>query len=167
MRYDPPFHRTNGLRPAVLLLTIAMVAPLFIQDAYARHLLILAMVFGVVASNWDLSLGFGGLLNFAHGALFAIGLYSYALSTKFLGISPWAAILLGGLSAVLPATLIALPVLRLDGIYVILVTIAVSQLLYQITVSQSEWTGGTSGIVSLPGLKLGSYAFIRDAKLGY
>jgi ABC-type branched-subunit amino acid transport system permease subunit/pimeloyl-ACP methyl ester carboxylesterase len=167
MRYDPPFHRTNGLRPAVLLLTIAMVAPLFIQDAYARHLLILAMVFGVVASSWDLSLGFGGLLNFAHGALFAVGLYSYALSTKFLGISPWAAILLGGLSAVLLATLIALPVLRLDGIYVILVTYAVSQLLYQITVSQSEWTGGTSGIVSLPGLKLGSYAFIRDAKLGY
>jgi ABC-type branched-subunit amino acid transport system permease subunit/pimeloyl-ACP methyl ester carboxylesterase len=167
MRYDPPFHRTNGLRPAVLLLTIAMVAPLFIQDAYARHLLILAMVFGVVASNWDLSLGFGGLLNFAHGALFAVGLYSYALSTKFLGISPWIAILLGGLSAVLLATLIALPVLRLDGIYVILVTIAFSQLLYQITVSQSDWTGGTSGIVSLPGLKLGSYAFIRDAKLGY
>jgi ABC-type branched-subunit amino acid transport system permease subunit/pimeloyl-ACP methyl ester carboxylesterase len=167
MRYDPPFHRTNGLRPAVLLLTIAMVAPLFIQDAYARHILILAMVFGVVASSWDLSLGFGGLLNFAHGALFAVGLYSYALSTKFLGISPWAAILLGGLSAVLLATLIALPVLRLDGIYVILVTYAVSQLLYQITVSQSEWTGGTSGIVSLPGLKLGSYAFIRDAKLGY
>jgi ABC-type branched-subunit amino acid transport system permease subunit/pimeloyl-ACP methyl ester carboxylesterase len=167
MRYEPPFHRTNGLRPAIVLLAIAAVVPFFITDAYLRHLLILALVFGVVASNWDLSLGFGGLLNFAHGALFAVGLYSYALSTKFLGISPWLAIVLGGVAAVLLAVLIALPVLRLDGIYVILVTIAVSQLLYQITVSQSAWTGGTSGIVSLPGLKIGSYAFIRDAKLGY
>lgn len=167
MRYDPPFHRTNGLRPAVVLLAVAAVVPFFIQDAYIRHLLILALVFGVVASNWDLSLGFGGLMNFAHGSLFAVGLYSYALATKFLGISPWVAIVLGGLAAVLLAALIALPVLRLDGIYVILVTIAVSQLLYQITVSQSDWTGGTSGIVSLPGLKLGDYPFIRDAKLGY
>ena len=167
MRYDPPFHRTNGLRPAIVLMAIALAAPLFVQDAYIRHLLILALVFGVVASNWDLSLGFGGMMNFAHGSFFAVGLYSYALATKFLGISPWAALVLGGAAAVLLAGLIALPVLRLDGIYVILVTIAVSQLLYQITVSQSEWTGGTSGIVSLPGLKLGAYPFIRDAKLGY
>ena len=167
MRYDPPFQRTNGFRPALLFVAIAAAAPFIIQDAYTRHLLVLALVFGVVASNWDLSLGFGGLLNFAHGALFAVGLYSYALATKFLGISPWMAILLAGLAAVVLAILIALPILRLDGIYVILVTIAVSQLLYQITVSQSNWTGGTSGIVSLPGLALGSYPFIRDAKIGY
>lgn len=167
MRYDPPFHRTNGLRPAIVLLAVAAAVPFFVHDAYLRHLLILALVFGVVASNWDLSLGFGGLMNFAHGSLFAVGLYSYALTTKFLGISPWIAIVFGGIAAVLLAILIALPVLRLDGIYVILVTIAVSQLLYQITVSQSDWTGGTSGIVSLPGLKLGNYPFIRDAKLGY
>ncbi|WP_321936337.1 alpha/beta fold hydrolase [Paraburkholderia sp. J8-2] len=167
MRYDPSFHRTNGLRPAIVLLAAAAIAPLFVHDAYVRHLLILAFVYGIVASNWDLSLGFGGLLNFAHGALFAIGLYVYALSTKFLDVSPWIAIVLGGVAAVLLAVLIALPVLRLDGIYVILVTVAVSQLLYQITVSQSDWTGGTSGIVSLPGLKIGAYPFIRDTKLGY
>lgn len=167
MRYDPPFHRTNGLRPSVILFAIAVVAPFFIRDPYIRHILILALVFGVVASSWDLSLGFGGLLNFAHGALFAVGLYSYALFTKFLDVSPWIAIVLGGLVAVVLAVLIALPVLRLDGIYVILVTVAFSQLLYQITVSQSNWTGGTSGMVSLPGLQIGEYPFIRDARLGY
>jgi ABC-type branched-subunit amino acid transport system permease subunit/pimeloyl-ACP methyl ester carboxylesterase len=167
MRYDPPFHRTNGLWPAVILVAAAALAPLFIHEAYTRHLLVLAFVYAVVASSWDLSLGFGGLFNFAHGALFAVGLYVFALTAKFLGISPWLAILLGGLAAVCLAVAIALPVLRLDGVYVILVTVAVSQLLYQITVSQSQFTGGTSGIASLPGLKLGSYPFLRDGKIGY
>ena len=167
MRYDPPFHRTNGLWPSILLVIAALAAPLFIGEAYTRHLLILAFIYAVVASSWDLSLGFGGLFNFAHGALFAVGLYVFALTAKFLGVSPWLAIALGGLAAVCLAVAIALPVLRLDGVYVILVTVAVSQLLYQITVSQSDYTGGTSGIVSLPGLKLGSYPFIRDGKIGY
>lgn len=167
MRYDPPFHRTKGLWPTIILVAAAALAPLFIHEAYTRHLLVLAFIYAIVASSWDLSLGFGGLFNFAHGALFAVGLYVFALTAKFLGISPWFAILLGGLAAVCLAVAIALPVLRLDGVYVILVTVAVSQLLYQITVSQSQFTGGTSGIASLPGLKLGSYPFLRDGKIGY
>lgn len=167
MRYDPPFHRTNGWWPAVVLLGLAAAAPLLIDAAYTRHLLVVAFIYAIVASSWDLSLGYGGLLNFAHGTLFAVGLYVYALTTKFLGISPWLAIAFGGGAAALLAALIALPVLRLDGIYVILVTVAVSQLLYQITVSQSQWTGGTSGVVSLPGLRISAYPFIRDGKIGY
>lgn len=167
MRYAPPFHKTKGLWPAVFIMAVAAVAPFVIHDSYTRHLIVLAFIYGIVATSWDLSLGFGGLMNFAHGALFAVGLYVYALTSKFMGISPWFAIALGGCAAVILAVLIALPVLRLDGIYVILVTIAVSQLLYQITVSQSDWTGGTSGIVMLPSLKIGGYSFIRDGKIGY
>ncbi|MCO6185244.1 alpha/beta fold hydrolase [Rhizobium sp. L1K21] len=167
MRYDPPFHRTNGLWPTLILIALAAVAPFVISDSYTRHLLILAFMYAIVASSWDFSLGFGGLFNFAHGALFAVGLYTYALTTKFLAVSPWLALVLAGAAAIILAVAIALPVLRLDGIYVILVTIAVSQLLYQITVSQSDFTGGTSGVVSLPGLKIGKYPFIRDGKIGY
>jgi ABC-type branched-subunit amino acid transport system permease subunit/pimeloyl-ACP methyl ester carboxylesterase len=167
MRYDPPFHRTNGLRPVLLLLGVLIVAPLVVTDSYIRHLLILSFIYAVVAASWDLSLGFGGLFNFAHGALFAVGLYAFAISAKFLGLSPWLAILAGGAAAVVIAAAISLPVLRLDGIYVILVTIAVAELLYQVTVSQSQWTGGTSGIVTLPSLKIGGYSLIRDGKIGY
>lgn len=167
MRYDPPFHRSNGIWPAVAILAVLAALPVLITDSYTRHLLILSFIFAIVASNWDLSLGFGGLFNFAHGALFAVGLYTFALTAKLLGVSPWVAIVLAGVASVGIAALIALPVLRLDGIYVILVTIAVAQLLYQATVSQSQWTGGTSGIVSLPSLKIGGYSLIRDGKIGY
>lgn len=167
MRYDPPFHKTAGLTPALVVLAGLVLLPLVVEANYLRHLLILSFVFGIVAANWDLSLGFGGLFNFAHVALFAVGIYTYAILTKSLGVDPWLALLIAGPVTMAVAALLALPVLRLDGIYVILVTIAFSQLIYQIIISQSSVTGGTSGIVTLPPLAIGDYKLTSDGRIGY
>lgn len=167
MRYDPPLHRTNGLVPALVAVAGLALLPLVVEASYARHMLILVFVFATVAASWDLSLGYGGLLNFAHIALFAVGIYTYAILAKTLGVNPWLAILLAGPVAVAVAVIIALPVLRLDGIYVILVTIAFSQLIYQIVISQSQVTGGTSGMVTLPALSIGDYRLTSDGRIGY
>lgn len=167
MRYDPPFHKSPGLIPALIVLLILLLLPLMIEASYLRHLMILAFVFGIVAASWDLSLGYGGLFNFAHVALFAVGIYTYAILAKTFGVDPWLAVLIAGPVTMALAALVALPVLRLDGIYVILVTIAFSQLLYQIIISQSSVTGGTSGIVTLPALAIGEYRLTSDGRIGY
>jgi ABC-type branched-subunit amino acid transport system permease subunit len=62
---------------------------------------------------------------------------------------------------------VALPVVRLQGIYVVLVTFAFSQLILQVVISQSAFTGGTQGLVRVPTLALPGYNFLRDFKLGY
>lgn len=167
MRYDPPLHRTQGLTPLLIALAALIAYPFVFDATYFRHVMILAFVFAIVATSWDLSLGFGGLFNFAHVGLFAVGIYTYAILAKTLGFSPWLSILAGGGTAALVALLIALPVLRLDGIYVILVTIALSQLIYLIVISWSDVTGGTSGMVTLPTLKLGDYRLSKDGRIGY
>lgn len=167
MRYSPSFARSSGLVPVLLALLALVALPFFSDSNYLRHLLVLAFIFAIVASSWDLSLGFGGLFNFAHVALFAVGIYAYGVVAKTLGLSPWLAIPAAGVAAGLVAALITLPIMRLSGIYIILVTIASSQVLYQIVISQSQITGGTSGMVSLPGLELFGYRFSRGAKLGY
>lgn len=167
MRYSPSFSRSSGLVPVLLALAVLALIPLFSSNMYLRHLLVLAFVFGIVASSWDLSLGFGGLFNFAHVALFTVGIYAYGLVGQTLGLSPWLGILAGGVAAGLVAALITLPIMRLSGIYIILVTIAASQVLYQIVISQSDITGGTSGMVSLPALELFGHRFNRGGKIGY
>ena len=144
-----------------------LIAPFILTESYTRHLLILALIYAVVASNWDLSLGYGGLFNFAHLAFFSIGVYGYGIMAKSIGISPWLAIPLAGLLSVAAAMIVAVPILRLGGIYIILVTFAFSQLVLQIVVSQSDITGGNMGMVGLPPLKLPGYNFVRDGKLGY
>lgn len=167
MRYDPPFHLTNGFIPAIVILGALALFPLVTDAPYLQHLLILAFVFAIVSTSWDLSFGHGGLLNFAHVAMFAVGIYGYGILAKSLGVNPWVAILLAGPIAALVASVMVLPVLRLDGMYVILVTIAFSQILYQIVISQSDITGGTAGMVTLPMLSIDGYRFVKDGKIGY
>ena len=143
-----------------------VLLPLVIGDSYLRHLVIVAMIYAVIASNWDLSLGYGGIFNFAHLAFFGVGVYFCAIVSKVLGVSPWLAIPAAGLAAA-AAALVCLPVLRLKGIYVILVTFAFGQLVLHLVISQAEITGGSVGMVFLPALEIGDYKFTRDGKLGY
>ncbi|NVO58514.1 alpha/beta fold hydrolase [Rhodobacteraceae bacterium B1Z28] len=167
MKYAPPFQRTNGLLPVLVVFAALILLPLVITETYARHTLILVFIYAVLASNWDLSLGYGGIVNFAHLGFFAIGLYAYAILAKVIGLDPWVSLLITPLFAVTFAVLLAIPILRLEGIYVILVTIAATQLLQQIVVSQSSYTGGTSGMVLLPRLEIAGYKLSSDNRLGY
>lgn len=167
MKYAPSFHRTNGFRPVLLILTVLALLPFFVTETYARHILILIFVFAILASNWDVSLGLGGIFNFAHLGFFAIGLYTYAILAKVVGVNPWLALAVSPLPAMAFATILAIPILRLEGVYVILVTIAATQLLSQIIVSQSDYTGGTSGMVLLPRLEIAGYKLSKDGRIGY
>ncbi len=167
MKYAPPFHRTNGFLPVMLSLAALLIVPWIFTDTYVRHTLILVFIYAILASSWDVSLGLGGVVNFAHMAFFAIGLYSYGIASKVLGIDPWLALVLAPVLSVAFAALLAVPILRLEGIYVILVTVAAAQLLLQIIVSQSDYTGGTSGMVLLPRLTLGDYRLSSDGRIGY
>ena len=157
--------------PAVLgrlaCLAILLVIPFFVTSPYVRHLLILAFIYAIVASNWDLSLGYAGIFNFGHMAFFGLGTYASAILSKTLDISPWATIPIAGTIGVLAALIVSVPVLRLKGIYVVLVTFAFSQLCLQLILSQADVTGGSQGMPLLPPLKLGDYNFARDGKLGY
>ena len=167
MKYAPPFQRSNGLFPVLLAFAVLLLLPFVVTETYTRHTLILVFIYAVLASNWDLSLGYGGIVNFAHLGFFAIGLYVYAILAKVIGIDPWLALLVTPIFAVAFAALLAIPILRLEGIYVILVTIAATQLLQQIVVSQSTYTGGTSGMVLLPRLEVAGYKLSSDNRLGY
>ncbi|MEJ8572997.1 branched-chain amino acid ABC transporter permease [Microbaculum marinum] len=155
------------LAAIAVLLVVALAVPLVVEDTYVRHLFIIAFIYAIVAASWDLSLGYAGIFNFGHVAFFGIGVYATGLSAKLLGVDPWLAMVIGGLGASVAAALIALPVVRLQGVYVVLVTFAFSQLVLQVVISQSEVTGGTQGLVRVPTIELFGYNFLRDYKFGY
>jgi branched-chain amino acid transport system permease protein len=163
-RLDRPW-----VTPALLAvgLVLLLIAPLVLTGSYSRHLLIVSLVYAVVAANWDISLGLGGLFNFAHLAFFGIGLYVSAILSKQFGIDPWLSIPLAGICTTAAAALVSLPVIRLRGIYVVLVTFAFGQLVQQIVLSQADVTGGSQGMVMVPSLRMGAYNFARDGKFAY
>lgn len=162
-----PFKLDSKTLGLAALIVVGLLVPLVVQDSYTRHLFIIGFIYAVVAASWDLSLGYAGIFNFGHMAFFGVGVYATGLAAKLLGIDPWLAMLLGGVAASAAAALIALPVVRLQGIYVVLVTFAFSQLILQLVISQSDVTGGTQGLVRVPTIELFGYNFVRDYKFGY
>ena len=73
---------------ALVALALLAVVPFVVTDSYTRHVFIIAFIYATVAVNWDLSLGIGGLFNFGHVAFFGIGVYTAAILTTALDVSP-------------------------------------------------------------------------------
>ncbi len=162
--------RVSWQKEAVALVigfALIALAPLVFTDAYSRHVLIMVFIYAIVASNWDLSLGYGGVFNFGHIALFGIGVYAYSLLTKLAAMDPWLAMAASGAIATLAAVVVTIPILRLKGIYIILVTFGFAQLVMQVILSQSDYTGGTQGLVRIPRLYWFDHNMVRDAKFAY
>jgi branched-chain amino acid transport system permease protein len=154
-------------RIAIYLICLAafLVFP-FLANEYLRHLAVLGMIFAVIASNWDLTLGYAGLFNFAHVAFFGLGAYTSGILSVHYGVSPWLGIIAGAAVAVIVSAIVSIPAIRLRGIYVALITFAFSQLAVLIIVSQHTITGGLQGLVAVPGLSLGDLRF-RDSRVAY
>lgn len=146
---------------------ILLVLPLVNDNSYVRHISIIAIMYAVLVSSWNITLGYGGVFNFAHMAFFAVGAYATGILTKTFAFSPWWGMPIGILTSVAASVLVCLPVLRLKGIYVILVTFAFGQLCLQIVLNQRELTGGNFGLVQIPPLEIGTFSFRDYQNAGY
>jgi len=124
---------------------------------YAIHILITVNIFVLLALALDLLVGYAGLMSLAHGAFFGIGAYSTALLTKA-GWPALAAQSAGMLLAALLSGLIAIPSMRVRGIYLLIITIAV-QIMF--SVAAQNWiglTGGDAGLANIPPYSIFGYA---------
>jgi len=155
-----------GGKPALLLggLLVLGLLPIAFQDnPRILNILSLSLVWGVVVSAWDLSIGYARVWSFGHIAFFTIGAYTTALTIVHLGIPPGAGILLGGVVTAIVGILIGLLCLRLTGVYVALVTFGLHIVLPILISWRRDYTGGDPGLAGFPPLQLGQYIFSSSA----
>lgn len=152
------------LAVAAVVLAVAVAAPLVLTGAVAQNLAILSILYAVVASNWDLTLGYAGVFNFAHVAFFGIGSYVAAISTLQFGVPVWWDLILSVVVVIVVGGIVSALALRLRGIYVALVTFALTQLCVALINSQKDITGGPVGLIGVPDLQIGSFAFGSDPR---
>lgn len=150
----------------VAVVVIAAIVPQVITGLYYQNLAILAVLYAVVASNWDLTIGYAGLFNFAHIAFFGLGAYTSAILTTKYGVYPWLGIAAASALSVVISVGVALPATRLRGIYVALTTFAFTALAAALIVSRTSLTGGFAGLVLIPSLTFFGNDFGFDAS-GY
>jgi branched-chain amino acid transport system permease protein len=142
---------------------ILLFLPVFLyKDAYVIGILITCMVWGAVAAVWNFTMGYAGIFTFGQFGFFVVAAYTSGMVTKYLGISPWLGILIGGLMAALVGILIGLPCMKLKGAYIALITFALHLVVApMIKVADPLGTGGSTGLMSIPKLSLGVYTFSR------
>ena len=143
-----------------------LIFPIIVPSNYLLHLGILSLIFAVLASTWDLTLGYGRMFNFGHIVFFTVGAYvSGVLAVQF-DVPPILGIFAGATAATIVSVIAFVPVYRVRGIYIALVTFAFAQLVFQVIISQRVITGGTSGLVGLPDLEVLGFDF-GDSRPAY
>lgn len=131
---------------------LAVVFPFIAPDRSWLSVATLAMVWITLGHSWNLLLGYGGLWNFGQLAFYALGAYASALLTIYLPISPWLSLPLAGLVSAVIALLLSVPILRLRGIYVSLLTFGFAEVVRLLIIAdQSGVTGGSYGISGFDG----------------
>ena len=132
--------------PIAILVGLGAQGALKWVDNYGIQILIYVML------GWGLNIvvGLAGLLDLGYVAFYAVGAYTYALLATTYGLSFWICLPLAGVLAALWGIILGLPVLRLRGDYLAIVTLAFGEIIRIVLVNWSVVTNGDAGIASIP-----------------
>lgn len=122
---------------------------------YIYGVLILIGIYTIMASSFNLIIGFGGLVSIAHPIFFALSAYASALATMHLGVPIPIAILIGTLFAALMSVMLSLPSLRVSGDYLLIASIGF-QLGFVEVIKNIEIAGGAGGLTNIASIYTGT-----------
>ncbi|HKF72550.1 MAG TPA: branched-chain amino acid ABC transporter permease [Stellaceae bacterium] len=125
----------------------ALIALPFLLPSYFLHIVIQALLLGLINTAWSF-MGRFGLVSLGHGAFMGVGAYTSALLWNLYGVTPWLGIPAGMALAALLAVVIGLPCfhLRIVGHYFALVTLALGQVVALLIIAARDVTGGSLGM---------------------
>ena len=134
---------------AILLLALAVVLamPLFMRSgSLASEVLIFALA--AVACN--LLLGYAGLLSFGQGIFFGLGSYTIALLLTRWPLPMPLALLCAIAMGALGAAVVGWIAIRQRGVYFVMLTLGLAQMVYFVAYSVPGLTGGDNGLLDIP-----------------
>jgi len=107
-----------------------------------------ALIIATMAVTWDFFTGLSGYFSFGHMFLIALGGYSSVLLEAEVGLSIWLSIVAATvITTVVGTVFIAVPSLRLTGIYFAAVTLIIAIWGENVVVLFSDITGGRGGYI--------------------
>ena len=139
---------------ALLLFLFLFFLPLITTEPFILRIATFANIYVIFAVSWDLLCGFTGQINLGQALFYGVSAYTSALLNHHYGLPPWATIPIGALVAVGIGSIVALPAMRLRGIYLALATLAFPIVLTGIVFAFPDFTGGELGISGIVPLSL-------------
>lgn len=149
-----------ALAAKLVLLGLLPLIPL-LTDSYTQYVVNLVLAYVVIAIGLNIVMGFAGQLSFAHSAFMGIGAYATIILMERVGLSFLPALLLAGLMTGLFGFVVGLPAVRVRGLYLALLTIA---LLYFVRWGLVHGDGLTKGVngLQMPPVEVLGWAIVGD-----
>jgi branched-chain amino acid transport system permease protein len=140
--------------PAMLVFGAVAIAFPFVTSIYQSNIMISALIYVILALGLNIVIGLGNMLHLGFAAFYAIGAYTYGLLNFYFGVSFWIALPLGAAASAVAGILLAIPVLRLRGDYLAIVTLGFGEIIRLVLVNLGGITMGPSGVkgIARPGL---------------
>jgi branched-chain amino acid transport system permease protein len=132
----------------IALLVVLLVLPLFAGEFYI-NLASQVLIFAVFAASINLLLGYGGLATLGHASYLGVSAYFSALIGLKLGLGHWLAAPLALAGTTLMACLFGLIALRATGLGFLMLTLAMSQVLWGTAYRWVSLTDGDNGLRGL------------------
>jgi branched-chain amino acid transport system permease protein len=132
-----------------MLVVVAAVGPIMLGGRYILHVATMVAIMAILALSMNLMLRIGQI-SMAHGAFMAMGAYASGLLTSRADLSPCVAMLIGAAATGIVASLLGLVILRIRGVFFVLLTYAFGQIINLTLQEWTNFTGGNNGLHGIP-----------------
>ncbi|VVM43375.1 hypothetical protein PS683_00414 [Pseudomonas fluorescens] len=149
----------------IALIIAALIWPFF-GSRGAVDIATLILIYVLLGLGLNIVVGLAGLLDLGYVGFYAVGAYTYALLSHYLGWSFWICLPLAGMAAATFGFLLGFPVLRLRGDYLAIVTLGFGEIIRLFLRNLTDITGGPNGISSIPKPTFFGLSFDRTAAEG-
>jgi ABC-type branched-subunit amino acid transport system ATPase component/ABC-type branched-subunit amino acid transport system permease subunit len=137
----------HAIHPVVVAAAIFLALPFVLPRFGSTATLATEIaIYTLYALGFNLLLGYTGLVSFGASAFFGTASYAAGLANIHLIANPLLAIALGTVFAAALGLVLGAIILRRRGIYFSLLTLAFTQLFYEIAFKWTNFTGGENGL---------------------
>ncbi len=175
--------RINALPPAqqrglrlggsALLIAALLILPL-ILGPYLSELVNNVGLYVLMGLGLNIVVGFAGLLDLGYVAFYAIGAYTMGVLTStgplgVAGLTWWAALPFAVLASVTAGVILGIPVLRMRGDYLAIVTLGFGEIIRILATSDvlAPVIGGPQGVLQIPNVPFLGLLLIKPEHLYY
>ena len=140
----------RGLQIAgAAIIAIAICSFPYVLEPFRLSQITQACIYATVIVGLNLLSGFGGQISLGHAAFFGLGAYTTGVLTTSYDVAPPVTFIIAIVGCFVFGALVAFPALRLKGVYVALVTLAVGLIFPAVVTRMDSLTGGSSGLFGI------------------
>jgi len=160
-------NKRTGILIYASLFAVSLFLPVMITNEYILRIIIMVWIYSILALGLNFIVGFTGLLSFGHAAFYGIGSYVTAILMAQYGFNFFPVLAVSWGVTFIFGFLLGLPVVRIRGDYLVLVTLAFGEIFRLVMQGWQSLAGGQMGIVGIPPPSIFGFRIISNFHFYY